>query len=40
MDNLKNYQAALTDLELLVKAEPKNQDYLQALKLCKEKLKK
>jgi tetratricopeptide (TPR) repeat protein len=40
MDNLKNYQAALTDLELLVKAEPNNQDYLQALKLCKEKLKK
>ncbi|HQS56351.1 MAG: hypothetical protein B7Y15_14790, partial [Bacteroidetes bacterium 24-39-8] len=40
LDNLKNYQAALTDLEVLVKAEPNNQDYLQALKLCKEKLKK
>ncbi len=40
MDNLKNYQAALTDLEVLVKAEPNNQDYLKALKECKEKLKK
>ena len=40
MDNLKNYQAALTDLEAVVKAEPNNQEYLQALKDCKEKLKK
>lgn len=40
MDNLKNYQAALVDLEAVVKAEPKNQEYLQALKDCKEKLKK
>ncbi len=40
MDNLKNYQAALTDLEAVVKAEPNNHEYLQALKDCKEKLKK
>lgn len=40
MDNLKNYQAALTDLEAVVKAEPNNQEYLQALKDCKMKLKK
>jgi tetratricopeptide (TPR) repeat protein len=40
MDILKNYQAALTDLEAVVKAEPNNQEYLQALKDCKEKLKK
>lgn len=40
MDQLKNYQAALTDLEVIVKIYPNNQEYLQALKRCKEKLKK
>jgi tetratricopeptide (TPR) repeat protein len=40
MDGLHNYKAALEDLELIVKKEPQNEDYLFALKECREKLKK
>jgi tetratricopeptide (TPR) repeat protein len=40
MDGLHNYKAALEDLELLVKKEPQNEDYLFALKECRDKLKK
>ena len=38
--NFNNYKTALEDIEAALKMEPKNEKYLQALKDCKEKMKK
>ncbi len=40
LENLKNYNAALSDFEALIKIDPKNVDYIDALQACKEAMKK
>jgi tetratricopeptide (TPR) repeat protein len=40
LENLKNYNAALSDFEALIKIDPTNADYIDALKACKEAMKK
>jgi tetratricopeptide (TPR) repeat protein len=40
LESIKNYNAALSDFEALNKIDPTNADYIDAIKACKEAMKK